>query len=82
MTVNDLAPEAEVKKAVERLNLHIQEIIDWHFSSETGCPFWLDWAKNAGWNPLEEVRTIEDFSKFPHFEDNFLRDLPHEQWIP
>jgi hypothetical protein len=22
-----------------------REIIAWHFSPETGCPFWLDWAK-------------------------------------
>ena len=34
-----------VKKAADELDAHVAEIIKWHFSPETGCPFWLDWAK-------------------------------------
>ena len=68
--------------AQEKLDAHTREIIQWHFSPETGCPFWLDWAKKAGWNPLLEVKTFADMLKFPHFRDEWLRDLPNEVWVP
>ena len=29
-----------IKTAQDRLNAHLKEIIQWHFSPETGCPFW------------------------------------------
>jgi len=68
--------------AAERLDAHVSEIIAWHFSPETGCPFWLDWAKQAGWNPIEAVRSFDDLKRFPHFQDEWLRDEPNERWIP
>jgi hypothetical protein len=27
------------------------------FSPETGCPFWLQWAEKAGWDPRKEIRS-------------------------
>ena len=38
--------EQEIKQAADELNAHVVEIIKWHFSPETGCPFWLDWQRN------------------------------------
>jgi len=70
------------KKAGEQLDSHLREIIQWHFSPETGCPFWLDWAKKAGWSPRDEIRTFADMQKFPHFQDEWLRDLQPEVWVP
>nr|MBP7951774.1 hypothetical protein [Verrucomicrobiales bacterium] len=61
-------------EAQEQLDQHLREIIAWHFSPETGCPFWLDWAKRAGWDPRSENHTIADLRRFPHFEDEWLRD--------
>jgi len=68
--------------AQQQLDAHVREIIQWHFSPETGSPFWLDWAKKAGWNPLTEVKSFADILKFPHFQDEWLRDLPNEIWVP
>jgi phenylacetate-coenzyme A ligase PaaK-like adenylate-forming protein len=69
--------------AQEQLDAHVRATIQWHFSPETGCPFWLEWAQKAGWNPLEEVTSYADLiAKFPHFQDEWLRDLPNEVWIP
>ena len=68
--------------AQETLDAHLREIIQWHFSPETGCPFWLDWVKKAGWNPLTDVKCSGDLLKFPHFQDEWLRDLPNEVWVP
>ena len=68
--------------AAEQLDAHVREIITWHFSPETGCPFWLEWARQAGWNPAAEVESAADLVKFPHFQDEWLRDEPNERWIP
>src|SRR6266702_4414071 len=70
------------QQAQQELDTHVREIITWHFSPETGCPFWLDWAKKAGWNPATDVKSFNDLLRFPHFQDEWLRDLQPEVWVP
>src|SRR6476659_7339833 len=79
--MSSVSPNA-IKKAQEELDAHVREIVHWHFSPETGCPFWLDWARQAGWDPRTEIRSFADMKKFPHFQDEWLRDEPNERWIP
>ncbi|MBI1387807.1 MAG: AMP-binding protein [bacterium] len=74
--------ESALTEANEKRNQHLREIIDWHFSPETGCPYWLEWARRAGWDPREEIKTYDDIVRFPHFDDETLRNEPHEVWIP
>lgn len=57
-------------------------MIQWHFSPETGCSFWLNWAAKAGWDPRQEVRSYDDLDKFGFFEDEWLRGGPVQRWIP
>lgn len=72
-----------VVKASETLDAHVREIIHWHFSPETGCPFWIDWAAKAGWDPRKEIRNFADIiQRFPHFKDEWLRDLQPDVWVP
>jgi hypothetical protein len=80
MPIPTVAPEA-VAAAKAQLDGHLREIIQWHFSPETGCPFWLDWAKK-NWDPRQEVQSFEDVLKFSHFQDETLRDLQPEVWVP
>lgn len=80
MPIPTVAPEA-VAAAQKQLDAHLNEIIRWHFSPETGCPFWLDWA-SKNWDPRKEIHTFADLQKFPHFQDEFLRDLQPEVWVP
>jgi phenylacetate-coenzyme A ligase PaaK-like adenylate-forming protein len=68
--------------AEEKLDAHVREIMRWHFSPETGCAFWLDWAKKTGWNPAEVVKSFAGLQRFPHFQDEWLRDLQPEVWVP
>ena len=83
MTSVERPSESEIKKAQETLDAHVREIVRWHFSPETGCPFWLDWARNAGRDPSKEVKSFADLlAQFPHFQDESLRDLQPEVWIP
>jgi phenylacetate-coenzyme A ligase PaaK-like adenylate-forming protein len=80
MPIPTVAAET-VAAAKAQLETHLREIIQWHFSPETGCPFWLDWAAK-NFDPRKEVTTVDDLLKFPHFQDEFLRDLQPESWVP
>ena len=46
-----VSPSA-VTEAAAQLDAHVREIVAWHFSQDTGCPFWLDWKKQAGFDPV------------------------------
>src|SRR5258707_204948 len=78
----DASSAAAIQAAQEKLDAHVREIVQWHFSPETGSPFWLDWAAKAGWNPGKEVKCFADLMRFPHFQDEWLRDLQPEVWVP
>jgi phenylacetate-coenzyme A ligase PaaK-like adenylate-forming protein len=72
-----------IQKAQQQLDAHVRETIQWHFSPETGCPFWLNWARKAGWDPRSEVGSFADLiARFPHFQDEWLRDEQPEVWVP
>ena len=68
--------------AARQLDEHVREIVRWHFSPETGTPYWLEWARREGWDPAREVRAFDDLARFPHFDGELLRNLPHEEWVP
>lgn len=85
MSTTDLtqSPNSQDPKAAEEeLNNHLREIISWHFSSETGCPFWLEWLEKADWDPRTEVKTVQDLVRFDNFKDDWLRGGPLERWVP
>jgi YD repeat-containing protein len=70
------------EEAQSQLDAHVREIINWHFSPETGSPFWLDWAAK-NFDPRGKVNSYTDIvAHFPHFQDEWLRDLQPEVWIP
>ena len=69
-------------EAKSQLDERVREMMAWHFSDETGCPFWLDWKKESGWDPREEVKGYDDIVKFPHFQDEWLRDEKNERFVP
>lgn len=76
----DLA--AKAAKAKEALDEHVRKTVHWHFSPETGCPFWLGKAEALGMDPRKEVRCFEDLAKLGNFEDEWLRGGPLQRWIP
>jgi len=54
----------------------------WHFDPATGCPFWLEWAERAGWDPRRDVHSYGDLDKFGFFHDEWLRGGPVRRWVP
>ena len=75
--LESLAAAAKVK-----LDAHVREMVKWHFSPETGSPFWLEKAKTYDFNPLTDVKCFDDLKKFPLFEDDWLRGGPVQRWLP
>ena len=78
--VDALASRAETAR--QRLDSWIQELMQWHFSPETGCRFWLDWKERAGWDPRDMVSGAGDLHRFGLFQDDWLRFTPLEDWVP
>jgi phenylacetate-coenzyme A ligase PaaK-like adenylate-forming protein len=72
-----------IEKAQQELDARVAEIIEWHFNPKTGCPFWLNWAKTADFDPRKDVTNFADLiARFPHFQDESLRDEQPEVWVP
>ena len=71
-----------VAQAKADLHQHTRETVAWHFSSDTGCPFWLDYAKRLDWDPVAEIGCYDDLRKFEPFEDEWLRGGPVRRWVP
>jgi phenylacetate-coenzyme A ligase PaaK-like adenylate-forming protein len=70
------------QQARDRLDSHVREIIQWHFNPQTGAPFWIEKAKDLGFDPRKEVNCFADLKKFGHFEDEWLRGGPVRRWVP
>ena len=82
MTVQGSEIQNKVDVAGAALDAWVREVVDWHFDPSTGCPFWLEWAQNAGWDPRKEMQCLSDLHKFGHFEDEWLRGGPVRRWVP
>ncbi|MCA8971336.1 MAG: hypothetical protein KDC95_16205 [Planctomycetes bacterium] len=74
--------ERATREAAERLDDHVREIVQWHFSEETGTPYWLERAASLGFDPRSEITCAADLQRFPLFDGEVLRTLPHEQFVP
>lgn len=74
--------DAKVRQAREQLDAQVREIVRWHFSPDTGTPFWLEKAKSFNFDPLKDVNGYDDLKKFGHFEDDWLRGGPVRRWVP
>ena len=57
-------------------------MVQWHFSPESGCPFWLEYARKLDWDPRREVKTYADLDRFGFFQDEWLRGGPVRRWVP
>ncbi|MEX5634506.1 phenazine antibiotic biosynthesis protein [Parafrankia sp. FMc2] len=59
----------------------IREAMAWHFSPETGSPFWLERARALDFDPVVDVRTMADLAMFDNVVDD-LRAVPLESLVP
>ena len=68
--------------AAEGLDAWVREVVAWHFSPETGTPFWLEYARRLSFDPRNEVKTYADLTKLGDFKDEWLRGGPVRRWVP
>lgn len=59
----------------------VQAAMRWHFSSETGSPFWLARARTLDFDPLTEVRSMDDLRHFPNVAPE-LRSVSVRDLLP
>ncbi len=64
------------------LDAHVRDIVNWHFSPETGCPFWLEFAESLDFDPRKEIGGYADLKCLGHFQDEWLRGGPVRRWVP
>jgi phenylacetate-coenzyme A ligase PaaK-like adenylate-forming protein len=72
----------KVRQTREQLDAQVREVVRWHFSPDTGTPFWLEQAKSFKFDPLKDVKGYDDLKLFGHFEDEWLRGGPVRRWVP
>ena len=83
MTVADRSTLAErAAEARRALDAHVREMVAWHFSPDSGSPFWLDYAQKLSFDPREKVQRYDDLKFLGHFEDEWLRGGPIRRWVP
>jgi hypothetical protein len=59
----------------------IQAAMRWHFTPDTGSRFWLERIGTLYFDPLHDVKSINDLALFPNV-CNELRDVRVEDLIP
>ena len=75
-----LATRSEAAR--DRLDAWVRQVVAWHFDPKHGTPFWLDWAKRAGFDPRKAVKSYADLDRFGFFEDEWLRGGPVRRFVP
>ncbi|ANM31274.1 hypothetical protein ABI59_19410 [Acidobacteria bacterium Mor1] len=77
---SELAQRAEqVRRSLDE---HVREMVLWHFSPETGSPFWLEFAEKLDFDPRREIGGFDDLKILGHFQDEWLRGGPVRRWVP
>jgi phenylacetate-coenzyme A ligase PaaK-like adenylate-forming protein len=74
--------DIQTQSATATLDAWVRELIEWHFDPATGAPFWLEWARTAGWDPRRDVQSFADLARFGNFQDEWLRGGPVRRWVP
>jgi phenylacetate-coenzyme A ligase PaaK-like adenylate-forming protein len=82
MAIAQTASSSQIKASQETLDAWVRKVIQWHFDPATGCPFWLDYAQNLGWDPRERIHTYQDLAHLGPFQDEWLRGGPVRRWVP
>lgn len=59
----------------------VRAAMQWHFTPETGSPYWIDRAKSLDFDPRLDVRSMDDLRRFPNVA-NELREVRTTDLIP
>ncbi|MCX4028193.1 phenazine antibiotic biosynthesis protein [Endozoicomonas sp. SM1973] len=60
---------------------HLTDVMNWHFSPDTGSPFWLGMRNKLDFDPINDVRSLADLALFPDISAA-LREVAVEDLQP
>lgn len=66
---------------IDRPDAYLRAAVQWHFSAHTGSPFWLRRSEQLDFDPVADITTFDDLSRFPNVVDE-LRDVDVRDLIP
>lgn len=61
---------------------YVQAVMDIHFDETYGTPFWRKKMDELGFDPREEVESIEDLRKLGEADEEALRERPVQDFMP
>lgn len=77
---------SEMKRRVPILaidpNEWVRRMMHWHFSPDTGSPFWLGIKEELSFDPLDDVRDMSDLYLFGVFDKERLRQARARDLVP
>ncbi len=74
-------PDSGDPAAAADLDARVRTLVAWHFSPQTGSPYWLRRAATLGFDPREEITGFADLVRFPSVADEW-RQVPAADLIP
>ncbi len=74
-------PHAIFKEGIT-IESWLQKMLQRHFEPETGSPYWTEKRHELEFDPVKDIRGIEDLKLFGLFDENALRDTPARRFIP
>jgi len=63
-------------------NVSVAELMELHFDPVGGSPYWLERRNELRFDPLKEIRTLEDLVRFGIFPEDDLRKRPALHFVP
>jgi thienamycin biosynthesis protein ThnN len=69
-------------RTYDELQRHLLRILKVHFDPEMGSPYWLQRQQELGIDVLQEINTIDDLYKLGPMDDESLRGLSVEEFMP
>ena len=61
---------------------HLNRVLERHFNSRGGTPYWMDKARELGLQPLRDIRCREDLLLFGPMDGAALAQRPIEDFVP
>ena len=72
----------DAERANSEVNARLREVLAVHFDPDAGTPHWLDRARELGFDPREEIRTIADLPRLGRTEPVALAERPLPDYLP
>lgn len=60
----------------------VQRMMSWHFGEETGSPYWLRRKAFLPFDPIADIRSLDDIKRFGLFDKTDLQKLPARDFVP